>query len=130
VYKNIIYIYIPIFDNNYTLHATSVLNYQIHQLLSHLGNGTDFISDDIVATFNPGETTATVVVPVVADDLNNEGTEFFALGLRLPNVSFNSELTVNLGSNHIATASILDVGKRYYSCNPVYSTISIFLTHP
>jgi len=79
--------------------------------LSYLGNGTDFISDDIVATFDPGETSTSVVVPVVADDVNNEGTEFFALGLRLPNVSMDSGLIVNLGANNVAAASILDSGK-------------------
>jgi len=47
-----------------------------------------------------------VVVPVVADDVRNEDIEFFALGLRLPNVSMDSRLIVNLGTNSIAVASI------------------------
>jgi len=93
--------------------------------LSYLGNGIDFISDDIVATFNPGETSTSVVVPVVADDVNNEGTEFFALGLRLPNISMDSGLIVNLGSNRIATASILDAGKQYHSA--LYHPLDSFL---
>jgi len=93
--------------------------------LSYLDNGIDFISDDIVATFNPGEITTTVVVSVVADDVNNEGTEFFALGLRLPNISMDSGLIVNLGSNRIATAFILDAGKQYYSA--LYHPLDYFL---
>ena len=56
-----------------------------------------------------------MIVPVVADDLNNEGTEFFGLGLRLPNASMNTALIVKLGANRIAAASILDAGKQYYS---------------
>ena len=99
---------ITIFGNNYILHANWC---RVSSVTLLLGNGTDFISDDILATFNPGETTTTVIVPLVMDDFNNEGTEFFALSLRLPNVSMNSELIVNLGTNDKAVASILDVGK-------------------
>jgi len=106
VYKHIIIC--TIFGNDYTLHANWCRDSSVTLLL---GNGTDFISDDIVATFNPGETTSTVIVPLVVDDVNNEGTEFFALSLRLPNVSMDTELIVNLGTNRKAVASILDVGK-------------------
>ena len=52
-----------------------------------------------------------MVIPVVADNLADEDTEFFALGLRLPNVTLDPALIIKIGANRMAAASILNNSK-------------------
>ena len=76
-----------------------------------IGNGVDFESDELIATFNPGDTIATVNIPIIDDGIV-EPTEFFGLILRVEdNTDEDGRLLVTLGpENRIVAASIRDSG--------------------
>ena len=70
----------------------------------------DFVSDELVATFNPGDTISTVNIPIIDDGIV-EPTEFFGLILRVEeNTDEDGRLFVTLGPNRIVAASIRDSG--------------------
>jgi len=62
--------------------------------------GTDYVATSGTLTFNPGDTTATIRVPVLGD-LSNEYTEAFSVRLSHPTGDF-------IFSGQTATATILD----------------------
>ena len=75
-----------------------------------IGGGVDFVSDEVVATFNPGDTIATVNIPIIDDGIV-EPIEFFGLILRVEeNTDEDGRLFVTLGPNRIVAASIRDSG--------------------
>ena len=47
------------------------------------GNGVDFVSDPVNATFLPNQQAATVTIPIVADD-EMEDTEYFGIRFQPP----------------------------------------------
>jgi len=53
------------------------------QLFIIVGNGVDFVSDPVNATFLPNQQSTTVTIPLVADNMV-EDTEFFGIELQLP----------------------------------------------
>jgi len=53
------------------------------QFIFIVGDGIDFVSDPVNATFLPNQQRATVTIPLVADD-EEEDTEFFGIELQLP----------------------------------------------
>ena len=71
----------------------------------------DFASDKLVATFNPGDTIATVNIPMIDDGIIKP-TEFFGLILRVEdNTDEDGRLLVTLGpENRIVATSIRDSG--------------------
>ena len=71
----------------------------------------DFASDKLVATFNPGDTIATVNIPMIDDGII-ESTEFFGLILRVEDsTDEDGRLLVTLGpANRIVATSIRDSG--------------------
>jgi len=53
------------------------------QLSFIVGNGVDFVSDPVNATFLPSQQSTIVTIPLVADNVV-EGTEIFGVWLQLP----------------------------------------------
>ena len=89
-----------------------VINYwDIHEACNIIGGGVDFVSDELIATFNPGDAIATVNIPIIDDGIV-EPTEFFGLILRVEdNTDEDGRLLVTLGpENRIVAASIRDSG--------------------
>jgi len=73
----------------------------------YVGNGIDFVSDPVNATFLPNQQSTTVSIPLVAD-VEEEDTEFFGIRFLLPEspvrlgemvVSFQSgDITLTVGT--------------------------------
>ena len=68
------------------------------------GNGVDYDSNPIIALFNAGVNTTTIIIPVINDNITEE-TETF--NLSLTNLSSPTGQVV-LGSISKATGSIVD----------------------
>ena len=76
-----------------------------------IGNGVDFVSDELVATFNPGDAEATVSVPLIRDGVVEDTLELFGLEIRVDeNTDEDGRLFVRVGSMGNAAAIIRDSG--------------------
>ena len=69
----------------------------------------DFVSDEVVATFNPGDTTTTVNISIIDDGIV-EPTEFFGLILRVENDTDGRSCVITAMENGVVVASIRDSG--------------------
>ena len=86
-------------------------------LHSYVNNLFDKTGKDIVAgpynvTITPGTTQATVDIPLILDDDDDEETEYFMVHLYIPSASY--ELGIRQGSILNAIASIISPGT--YHC--------------
>ena len=71
--------------------------------------GVDFDATPLIATFNPGDITVTVTIPVVDDTMVNEGDEVFSITL---GISSANGVRVELGDVNTATGIIIDTSKK------------------
>ena len=69
------------------------------------------MSDELVATFNPGDAEATVSVPLIRDGIVEDTLEFFGLEIRVDeNTDEDGKLFVRVGAMGSAAAIIRDSG--------------------
>ena len=68
---------------------------------SAIGSGTDYTLADGTLTINAGETSATIVISGIIDDLSSEGNETVILTLSAPN-------NATLGDDNVHTYTIND----------------------
>ena len=68
---------------------------------SAIGSGTDYTLSDGTLTINAGETSASIVISGIIDDLSSEGNETVILTLSAPN-------NATLGGNNVHTYTIND----------------------
>ena len=82
-----------------------------------IGGGVDYVSDSVVATFNPGDAKATVSIPLINDAVD-EDTEFFGLVLTLgSNTNIEGRSCVTLGMENTGIiGTILDDGMYICIC--------------
>ena len=73
------------------------------------GNETDFVSDTLVALFNPGDSQAVVSMPVIMDQ-EFEPTETLQFSLTVPDEfsNINGRLLIIPGSNDMVVGEIID----------------------
>ena len=82
------------------------------------------MSDELVATFNPGDAAATVNVPLIRDGMVENMLEFFGLEIRVDeNTDEDGRLFVRVGSMGSAAAIIRDSGS--YICICMYVCVYV-----
>ena len=69
----------------------------------------DFVSDEVVVIFNPGDTTVTVNIPIIDDGIV-EPTEFLAMTLRVEDNTDGRSCVITAMENSVVVASIRDSG--------------------
>ena len=78
--------------------------------------GIDYDATPLTATFNTGETSVTVTIPVVDDRVVNEVDEEFNLSL---SISSTTGVRVELGDVSSARGIIIDTSKEVNHCETV-----------
>ena len=73
------------------------------------GNGTDFVSDTLIALFNPGVSQVNVSLPIIMDRIFDPN-ESFRLTLTVPDEFSNltGRVLVKPGSNGVAVGEIIE----------------------
>ena len=82
------------------------------------GNGTDFVSDTLIALFNPGDSQVNVSLPITMDQIFDPN-ESFRLTLTVPDEfsNLNGRLLVKPGSNDVAVGEIVDSNGTWHVQN-------------
>ena len=81
----------------------------------------DFVSDTLIALFNPGDSQVNVSMPVIMDHIF-EPTEFLVFNMTVSDefININRKPLIKSGLNNIAEGEIIDSNSMYNSMINLY----------